>query len=109
MAAVAASALGTVVTAGASGAAEDEVDKAYPGTAVARMRAARARATAANLNGDWESVRRQVLLAGGLRDLPNARPGSGYTGHSFNDWNHCDLTAMLGEVSANTNNGQVKG
>jgi hypothetical protein len=45
--------------------------------------------------------------AGGLRDLPDAAPGRGYTGHSFNDYNHCDLTTMLGAVAHNENRGQV--
>jgi len=84
------------------------VDEQYPGTAVARMHSARARARAAILEGDWEDVRRKVLEAGGLRDLPTARPGAGYTGHSFNDFNHCDLTTMAGAVASNENQGQVK-
>ena len=83
------------------------VDAQYPGTAVARMHAARARARAATLSGEWEDVRRRVLAAGGLRDLPTARPGAGYTGHSFNDFNHCDLTCMAGAVASNENQGQV--
>jgi hypothetical protein len=33
----------------------------------------------------------------------------GYTGHSFNDYNHVDLTTMLTEVSDNENDGAVKG
>ena len=41
-----------------------------------------------DLNDDWGEVRRKILWAGGLRDLPTARPGQGYTGHSFNDYNH---------------------
>ena len=53
-------------------------------------------------------VRRAPFLqAGGLKDLPNARPGQGYTGHSFNDSNHCDLTTMQGKVSHNENKGEV--
>ena len=70
----------------------------YPGTAVVRMRNIVSRArnlTVEELSDDWEVVRRKILWAGGLRDLPTARPGEGYTGHSFNDFNHCDLTAML--------------
>ena len=85
----------------------DTSDELYPGTAVTRMRAARARAQAADLRGEWEEVRRMILSAGGLKDLPTARPGAGYTGHSFNDWNHCDLTTMVGSVAANENQGQV--
>jgi len=61
------------------------------------------------LSGEWEGVRRLVLWAGGLKDLPRAVPGQGYTGHSFNDANHCDLTTMKGDVSANENDGSVKG
>ena len=36
-------------------------------------------------------------------------PGQGYTGHSFNDFNHCDLTAMAGDVAHNENEGKVSG
>ena len=89
-----------------------EVDELYPGTAVQRLNAVHARVkslTAADLSGEWESVRKRVLWAGGLRDLSSARPGAGYTGHSFNDWNHCDLTTMLGSVAHEENNGAVKG
>jgi hypothetical protein len=76
------------------------VDDQYPGTAVQRMMAIRGRVMQLatdpkNLNGKWENVRRNILWAGGLKDLPNAAPGAGYTGHSFNDFNHCDLTAMV--------------
>ena len=88
---------------------EADFDELYPGTAVRRMKGIRARARAANLTGPWPMVRREILRAGGLKDLPNARPGQGYTGHSFNDWNHCDLTAMAGAVSHNENNGLVQG
>lgn len=89
----------------------EEVDPEYPGTAVTRMRAVRERVrslTRAQLNDDWEEVRRRLLWAGGLRDLPNAMPGQGYTGHSFNDFNHCDLTTMAEEVVSHDNNGQVE-
>ena len=48
------------------------------------------------------------LWAGGLRDLPDAVPGRGYTGHSFNDYNHCDLTTMLDNVAENENRGQAR-
>ena len=52
-----------------------------------------------NLNGDWESQARPALLwAGGLkdnRDMRSTPPGQGYTGHAFQDDNHCDLTPML--------------
>lgn len=88
------------------------VDETYPGTAVARLYAVRDRVkslTEADLNGKWEDVRRKLLWAGGLRDLPNAVPGQGYTGHSFNDYNHVDLTTMNDKVSDNENDGEVKG
>jgi len=90
------------------------VDEKYPGTAVARMLAARERATSVDgdLNGEWEPVRQKLLWAAGLRDLNNARPGAGYTGHAFNDSNHCDATTMLGDVSHNLNeagDNRVKG
>lgn len=53
-----------------------EVDPEYPGTAVERMKNVRARvaelAQSNGLNGHWEDVRRKLLWAGGLRDLPNA-------------------------------------
>ena len=82
------------------------IDAAYPGTAVSRMNAIRARArslTKEELSGEWEAVRRRLLWAAGLKDLPNALPGEGYTGHAFNDAIHVDATAMLGEVSENLN------
>lgn len=87
------------------------VDPEYPGTAVERMLAVRARVTNLTwdeLNGPWEDVRRKLLWAGGMRDLPNAVPGQGYTGHSFNDHNHVDLTCMLDRVSDNENDGSVR-
>ena len=45
----------------------------------------------------------RLLWAAGLRDLTSVPPGEGYTGHAFNDANHCDATTMLGEVSHNLN------
>mmetsp|Transcript_32409 Transcript_32409/g.64163 ORF Transcript_32409/g.64163 Transcript_32409/m.64163 type:complete len:240 (+) Transcript_32409:122-841(+) len=89
-------------------------NKLYPGTAVARMEAIRKRARSlskADLSGDWDSTTRPKLLwAAGLKDLRTAAPGAGYTGHSFNDWNHVDATAMLASVQAETNaNGAVPG
>jgi hypothetical protein len=89
------------------------VDPQYPGTAVERMLAVRERVKQLSesdaLNGPWEEVRKKILWAGGLRDLPDAVPGQGYTGHSFNDYNHVDLTTMLDRVSDNENDGAVKG
>jgi hypothetical protein len=88
------------------------IDQLYPGTAVARMNAARTRARSLlpkNLTDDWEDVRRRILWAAGLKDLPHARPGKGYTGHSFNDWNHVDACTMLGDVQFEENEGRVEG
>lgn len=88
-------------------------DAEYPGTAVQRMKAVRERvsrlAIDGSLDGPWEEVRRKLLWAGGLRDLPDARPGQGYTGHSFNDFNHVDLTTMNDDSSDNLHDGAVKG
>ena len=74
-----------------------EVDPEYPGTAVERMRVARDRAASLSsqeLSGDWESaVRPRLLWAAGLRDLREAAPGAGYTGHAFNDAIHVDPAA----------------
>lgn len=84
------------------------MDSEYPGTAVARMLAARERARSlspVDLNGEWPVVRRRILWAAGLRDLTAVPPGAGYTGHSFNDDNHCDATCMLDDVSHNLNDG----
>ena len=86
------------------------VDVEYPGTAVQRMMAVRQRVkelTPDDLSQDWASVRRKLLWAGGLRDLPDAIPGQGYTGHSFNDYNHVDLTCMAENVASNENDGKV--
>jgi hypothetical protein len=94
-----------------SGSSEMLFDEEYPGTAVQRLLAVRERVatlTKEDLNGNWEDVRRKILWAGGLRDLPNAVPGQGYTGHSFNDYNHVDLTTMLDKVANNKNDGSVK-
>ena len=50
-----------------------------------------------------------MLWAGGLRDLRTAAPGKGYTGHSFSDYNHCDLTTMREDCSNRTNDGRIRG
>mmetsp|Transcript_20152 Transcript_20152/g.29921 ORF Transcript_20152/g.29921 Transcript_20152/m.29921 type:complete len:264 (-) Transcript_20152:256-1047(-) len=86
------------------------IDQDYPGTAVERMLAIRERVAGLEegwANRPWDEVRRRILWAGGLRDLPDAVPGKGYTGHSFNDYNHVDLTAM--RDTDNENDGSVKG
>lgn len=87
------------------------VDSEYPGTAVQRLRSVHARVATLSeedLSGDWEDARRKILWAGGLKDLPDSIPGQGYTGHSFNDYNHVDLTTMNDRVSDNENDGAVK-
>jgi hypothetical protein len=88
-------------------------DSKYPGTAVQRLRSIHERvaiiATDGTLDGPWEEVRRRILWAGGLKDLSDSVPGQGYTGHSFNDFNHVDLTAMNDDTSDNLNDGSVKG
>lgn len=91
------------------------IDHEYPGTAVERMLTVRQRVSelAASedkpLSGPWADVRRKLLWAGGLRDLPESIPGQGYTGHSFNDYNHVDLTCMQEIVSDNENDGSIQG
>eukprot|EP00435_Cladocopium_sp_Y103_P041379 s664_g11.t1 len=92
--------------------AKMEVDREYPGTAVERLKNIQERVRSLNpddLSKEWEEVRRKILWAGGLKDLPHSRPGQGYTGHSFNDDNHCDLTPMLGEVAHNLHGGEIRG
>eukprot|EP00510_Aplanochytrium_minuta_P006084 CAMPEP_0184011932 /NCGR_PEP_ID=MMETSP0954-20121128/4099_1 /TAXON_ID=627963 /ORGANISM="Aplanochytrium sp, Strain PBS07" /LENGTH=203 /DNA_ID=CAMNT_0026291799 /DNA_START=280 /DNA_END=891 /DNA_ORIENTATION=+ len=84
----------------------------YPGTAFKRLEIVHDRIRQLereDLDGDWEHVRKRLLWAGGLRHLPNATPGQGYTGHSFNDFNHCDLTTMLGQVTDSKHEGGISG
>lgn len=88
------------------------IDPAYPGTALQRLQAVHDRVKSLKsdqLNGDWTAVRKNLLWAGGLKDIEDAIPGHGYTGHSFNDFNHVDLTTMLDNVAENDNRGQVAG
>lgn len=90
------------------------VDPKYPGTAVQRLTNVHKRVKELAddpraLTGQWEDIRRKILWAGGLKDLPDAVPGQGYTGHSFNDFNHVDLTCMADGSSDNENDGSVKG
>lgn len=91
----------------------DPVDKEYPGTAVLRLRNIHKRVKSLSeedLSQNWLEVRRKILWAGGLKDNPRRSDiGRGYTGHSFNDWNHCDLTAMRGDEAHNENRGAVDG
>ena len=55
------------------------VDDEYPGTAVQRLQNVLKRVASLSceddLSGDWDDVRRKILWAGGLKDLPNAIPG----------------------------------
>ncbi|GMH60294.1 hypothetical protein TrVE_jg9583 [Triparma verrucosa] len=90
------------------------LDPIYPGTAITRMQNSRARVTSLtslDLSSDWSTITRpKILWAAGLKDLRTSRPGEGYTGHSFNDWNHVDATCMLPDVQTETNSdGSVKG
>jgi hypothetical protein len=59
--------------------ASASVDPVYPGTAVERLQNVHRRlvelSQTEGWNGPWDEVRRRLLWAGGLRDLPNARPG----------------------------------
>ena len=81
-------------------------DDQYPGTSVERMNAVVANVkalTAVQLNGDYEAkVRKELLKAGGLYDIPS-------TGHCFTDFNHNDLTTMNHESQYNENDGSVQG
>ena len=91
---------------------EQKIDNDYPGTAVERMFNIRTKVKSLSvddLKGDWDKVRVNILNSGGLLDLRNVQPGLGYTGHAFNDFNHCDLTPMKMEVKHNDNLGQVNG
>ena len=65
--------------------------------------------TPTDLSSDWgSSTRLKLLWCAGLKDLRSASPGQGYTGHSFNDWNHVDATCMLPSFQSETNsNGAV--
>jgi hypothetical protein len=89
-------------------------DTEFPGTAIDRLENARARVkelaeTNELSNAPWEDIRKKLLWAGGLKDLPDARPGQGYTGHCFNDWNHVDLAPISDGVADNQNEGHVPG
>jgi len=86
------------------------LESKYPGTAVTRLNNVHKRVSQLSeqdLKADWQEVRRKLLWAGGLRDLPDAMPGMGYTGHAFNDYNHVDLTTMIDQVSDNQNDGSI--
>eukprot|EP00933_Yihiella_yeosuensis_P004684 TRINITY_DN109072_c0_g1_i1.p1 TRINITY_DN109072_c0_g1~~TRINITY_DN109072_c0_g1_i1.p1 ORF type:complete len:259 (+),score=51.51 TRINITY_DN109072_c0_g1_i1:33-809(+) len=94
-------------------------DPKFPGTAVQRLKSIHARVAtlidadssshpkySSKLSVDWEEARKLLLWAGGLKDNPDARkvpPGAGYTGHAFNDDNHCDLCCMVDSTQDETN------
>jgi hypothetical protein len=55
-------------------------DPLYPGTAWERLHSVQERiqelvANHSFINQEWETIRRSLLWAGGLRDLPQAIPG----------------------------------
>lgn len=103
--AVAAAVLAASVVEPGDSKAEQVVDP-FPGTSVKRLQAITERVLSLpqqELDGPWPDVRRRLLWAGGLRELPS-------TSHAFNDWNHCDLTPMADSVSDESNaDGQVAG
>jgi len=75
------------------------------GTATKRLDAARVLARALNgkLTGDWQEVRKKLLGAAGLKDIPDK------TGHCFTDFNHVSATTMMSSNSHNEHDGAVKG
>jgi hypothetical protein len=75
---------------------------------IASRERVRSLSESAELSGPWPVVRRRLLWAAGMRDLTDVPPGKGYTGHAFNDANHCDATTMLGAVAHNLND-RVRG
>ena len=96
----------SVLEPGDSMAEKVERDPEWPGTSVARLKAITERVLSlsqSELDGPWPEVRRRLLWAGGLKDLPS-------TSHAFNDWNHCDLTPMADQVQDESNaDGAVAG
>ena len=83
-----------------------ERDPQFPGTSMPRLKAITERVLSlpqSELDGPWPEVRRRLLWAGGLKDMPS-------TSHAFNDWNHCDLTPMAYAVQDKDNaDGAVAG
>jgi hypothetical protein len=64
-----------------SSATQAMIDPQYPGTAMERLQNVHARVrelveTNALVDQPWETIRKKILWAGGLRDLPNAAPGN---------------------------------
>lgn len=85
----------------------------YPMDAETRRHSAQllaSRLNATDLNGDWStSVRGLLLGACGLKDDQRSRPGKGNTGHCFADWNHVDCCTMALETADAENGGKVDG
>jgi len=82
-------------------------DPKYPGTAVTRMNNIISNIkslTPAELSVDWNSVRTNLLKAGGMR---NIQSGVGNDSHCFEDFNHCDLTPIRDSMFNQKNNGRV--
>mmetsp|Transcript_79194 Transcript_79194/g.164349 ORF Transcript_79194/g.164349 Transcript_79194/m.164349 type:complete len:237 (-) Transcript_79194:394-1104(-) len=79
------------------------IDLEYPGTAVERLCSVLENVqNLTSLDGPWPEVRSKLLAAGGMKEDVS-------TSHSFNDFNHCDLTTMRESVSYEHNwDGQVK-
>lgn len=78
---------------------DGQMDAKYPGTSVNRLQVILKNVRDIDqsvLDGPWESCRRALLAAGGLRVDHS-------TSHAFNDDNHCDLTPMVGEVQSESN------
>lgn len=88
-------------------------DAGYENTAETRRWSAQllaSRLNASDLSGDWDAVVRPLLLgACGLKDLRRHRPGEGFTGHCFADWNHVDCCAMALEAADAENGYRVAG
>jgi len=83
------------------------IDDKYPGTACERLVNVLKRVkqlTEAQMSEEWPEVRRHLLWAGGMVD------NQWHTGHSFNDFNHVDLTTMRMVETSHTNaDGKVDG
>jgi len=83
------------------------IDPKYPGTAVERLVRVLRRVNNIRdrdlINKRWSKIRSKLLYAGGLKEDRRTR-------HSFNDFNHVDLTTMITEVQDRHNkDGAVEG
>lgn len=79
----------------------------YPGTSEKRLQTILKKVhqldEQKDLTDQWSNIRKKLLTAGGLRH--DVRE----TSHSFNDWNHCDLTPMKTSTFDFENEGRVQG